>query len=67
MRHLGWVKRLMGGRHVSDFLLKPGELLEVVKGEMQIVAYEHGLITEPGPCVRQRLCAVRSEVPAQLG
>ena len=50
-----------------DFLLKPGELLELVKGEMQVVAYEHGVITEPGPCVRQRLCAVRAEVPAQLG
>jgi hypothetical protein len=43
-----------------DHLLKSGELLEVVSGQMQVVAYEHG-VDENGdiPGVKQRLCAVK--------
>ena len=42
-----------------DHLLKSGELLELVEGRLQVVAYEHG-IDETGdiPGVKQRLCAV---------
>ncbi len=41
-------------------LLKTGELLAVVQGKLQVVAYEHGLINTPdGPAVKQRLCAHR--------
>ena len=49
-----------------DFLLRPGELLEAVRGELQIVAYEHGFDAHPRPAVRQRICARRSDEPATL-
>lgn len=42
-----------------DHLLKSGELLEAVRGMLQVVGYEHGLL-ESGdiPGVKQRLAAV---------
>jgi SAM-dependent methyltransferase len=43
-----------------DHLLKSGELLELVSGQMQIVAYEHGIIRNADiPGVKQRLCAIK--------
>lgn len=43
-----------------DFLLRPGELLEIAAaGGLNVVAYEHGLIGDPPRAVVQRLCAVR--------
>jgi SAM-dependent methyltransferase len=50
-----------------DFLLEPGELIEVVRGRLQIVAYEHGRVERPHPAIRQRICAVRTDRPATLG
>jgi SAM-dependent methyltransferase len=50
-----------------DFLLKAGELLEVVRGRLQVVAYEHGYLELPRPAIKQRLCAVRTERPVPLG
>ena len=49
-----------------DFLLEPGELIEVARGRLQIVAYEHGYVEQPRPAIRQRLCAARTERPATL-
>jgi len=49
-----------------DFLLKPGELIEAVRGRLQVVAYEHGHIDGPRPAIKQRLCAVRTDQPAPL-
>ena len=49
-----------------DFLLRPGELLELVRGRLQIVAYEHGCLAEPRPMVKQRICGLRSDAPAPL-
>jgi SAM-dependent methyltransferase len=49
-----------------DFLLEPGELIEVVRGRLQIVAYEHGYLGRPRPAVKQRLCAVRTDRPVSL-
>lgn len=48
-----------------DYLLAPGELLEAVRGELVVAAYEHGEIArEAGPAVVQRIAAVRgSNVP----
>ena len=43
-----------------DFLLRPGELLDVVNGRLQVVAYEHGRIHRPRPAVVQRICAVNA-------
>jgi SAM-dependent methyltransferase len=50
-----------------EFLLRPGELIEAVRGRLQIVAYEHGRVDRPRPAIRQRLCAVRTDRPVPLG
>lgn len=42
-----------------DYLLRPGELLDVLRPALDIVAYEHGLIRRATPAVVQRICAVR--------
>ena len=49
-----------------DFLLRPGELIEAVRGRLQIVAYEHGYLDHPRPAIKQRLCATRSDRPLPL-
>ena len=49
-----------------DFLLAPGELIERVHAELQIVAYEHGHLERPRPAIKQRLCAVRADRPVPL-
>lgn len=42
-----------------DHLLKSGELLDLVAGKLQVVAYEHGRVEAADlPGVKQRLCAV---------
>lgn len=43
-----------------DHLLAPGELLEVVRGRLQIVAYEHGIVETPRPAAIERICAVKA-------
>lgn len=42
-----------------DFLLRPGELLEVFGSLLQVAAFEQGEVTRPKPASIQRLCAVR--------
>jgi SAM-dependent methyltransferase len=42
-----------------DFLLRPGELLDVARPELQVVAYEDLEVTEPKPAMVQRIAAVR--------
>jgi SAM-dependent methyltransferase len=41
------------------FLLKPGELLEVVRGRLRVVAYEDLIVSEPKPAAIQRICALQ--------
>lgn len=41
-----------------DFLLRPGELLEVVRGRLRVIAYEDLFVSEPRPMMVQRICAV---------
>jgi len=42
-----------------DFLLKSGELLDLARGRLQVVAYEHGIVErDSAPAVVQRLAAV---------
>jgi SAM-dependent methyltransferase len=48
-----------------DFLLQPGELLELAAG-LQVVAYEAGRTAAPKVAVVQRLCAVRGEEAVEL-
>lgn len=44
-----------------DHLLKSGELLEMARGRLQVVAYEHGIIKGADiEGVKQRLCAVNN-------
>ena len=45
-----------------DFLLRPGELLELAGGRLRIVAYEDVYTDDPKPAMVQRLCAV-NETP----
>ena len=42
-----------------DFLLRRGELLEVVRGTLRIIAYEDRIVSEPRPAAIQRICAIR--------
>lgn len=43
-----------------DHLLKPGELLDLAKGDLDVVAYECGLDQSGDhPAVKQRLCAAK--------
>lgn len=39
------------------FLLQPGELLELARPALQVVAYEHGEVASPKAAIVQRLCA----------
>ncbi|BAO30251.1 putative tellurite resistance protein [Sulfuritalea hydrogenivorans sk43H] len=41
------------------FLLRPGELLDVVRRRLVVVAFEQGEVAAPRPAVVQRLCATR--------
>ncbi|MEM8686446.1 MAG: class I SAM-dependent methyltransferase [Pseudomonadota bacterium] len=49
-----------------DFLLRAGELLDVVSGTLSVVAYEHGRRRTPRPAVVQRLAAVNGAPPFSL-
>ena len=42
-----------------EFLLRPGELLDVVRGRLNVVAFEQGEVAMPRPAVVQRICATR--------
>lgn len=44
-----------------DFLLREGELIEVVQGRLRVVAYEALQCAAPRPAVIQRLCAVNRD------
>ncbi len=41
-----------------DYLLRPGELLDVYGPMLRVVAYAEGVMEEPAPAVLQRICAV---------
>ena len=49
-----------------NFLLEPGELMNVVAGKLAVVAYEHGVIHHPRSAVVQRICAINRSEPAVL-
>jgi SAM-dependent methyltransferase len=48
-----------------EFLLKPGELLEVAMGRARVIAFEDGYIDRPKPAVVQRICAVKNGAPVR--
>ncbi|HVM13564.1 MAG TPA: class I SAM-dependent methyltransferase [Egibacteraceae bacterium] len=41
------------------FLLRPGELLDAVRGRLRVLAYEDLVVAEPRPMAVQRICARR--------
>jgi SAM-dependent methyltransferase len=41
-----------------DYLLRPGELLDAVRGRLRAVAYEDVVVEEPSPAAKQRICAI---------
>ena len=45
------------------FLLRSGELLDVVRRRLTVVAFEQGQVSDPRPAVVQRLCATRRRDP----
>ncbi len=45
-----------------DFLLRPGELLDVLGARLTVVAFEQGRVDQPKPAVIQRVCAARIAV-----
>jgi len=42
-----------------DFLLQPGELRDRVGKELDIIDYFHGRLDDPGPAIKQQICARR--------
>ena len=42
-----------------DFLLRPGELFETVRGELRVLAYDDLVLDAPRPAAIQRVCARR--------
>lgn len=42
-----------------DFLLRRDELLERVRGRLDVVAFEQGRVEEPKPAFVQRICAIK--------
>jgi SAM-dependent methyltransferase len=50
-----------------DFLLCPGELLELVRGKLRVIAYEDGFSETGGPAFVQRICAVRELADLPVG
>jgi SAM-dependent methyltransferase len=51
---------LLGRPSNPAFLLHPGELLEVLRDRLTVVAFEQGRVDEPKPAVVQRVCAARA-------
>ncbi|TND01065.1 MAG: tehB [Rhodocyclaceae bacterium] len=45
------------------FLLRPDELLDLVRPRLTVVAFEQGEVAVPRPAVMQRLCATRRREP----
>lgn len=43
-----------------EHLLQPGELLEVVRGRLRVIAYEDLYVPEPKPALVQRICAINA-------
>ena len=44
----------------KEFLLEPGELLESVRGQLQVVAFEDVYVDSPKPARVQRIAAIRA-------
>lgn len=47
-----------------DFLLRPGELLDVFRPALSVIAFEDLVVHRPGPARVQRIAACRGALPA---
>ena len=45
-----------------EFLLRPGELLEVAMPTLTVIAFEQGIVDQPRPAAIQRLAAVKAAI-----
>jgi SAM-dependent methyltransferase len=54
----------LGRPRRPDFLLRSGELLERVRGRLEVVAFEQGCAEGPRPAVLQRIAAIRGNALA---
>ena len=45
-----------------DFLLRPGELLQITHGRLEVIAYENLAVDAPRPAMVQRVCAFNGAV-----
>jgi SAM-dependent methyltransferase len=51
----------------ADFLLRPGELLDVAASQaLRVLAYEDGYLAQPRPALVQRICAARPGADLRL-
>ena len=50
----------------AEFLLRPGELLEIVRGDFEVLAYESGPVAAPKPAIIQRIVAKRLDVSGNV-
>ena len=50
-----------------EYLLKHGELLEVVRGYLRVIAYEDVFVLQPRPAMVQRICARRDNNEERAG
>ena len=59
--------QVFGKPNRPDFLLQPGELLEICAGtaNFQIVAYENGILNNPDRCI-QRVAAIKQPEIAKI-
>ncbi|MBI4290150.1 MAG: class I SAM-dependent methyltransferase [Betaproteobacteria bacterium] len=46
-----------------EFLLRRSELLERVMPELEVVAFEQGIVSRPKPAVVERICAIAAGAP----
>src|SRR3712207_8671913 len=49
-----------------DFLLRPGELLDAVRGAFRVISYEDVYVERPKPALVQRICARSEEHTSEL-
>lgn len=54
----------LGKPSKPDFLLRPGELLDVVQGRLRVVAFQDVFRERPQAAFVQRICAVREPLAA---
>lgn len=45
-----------------EYLLRPGELLDLVRASMTPIAFEQGRVDKPKPACIQRICAIAGEI-----